>query len=105
MDQNKIAQLQMLEQNMQHLLQQKQVFQTQQVEINNALEEVTKSEKDVYKVLGTVMVKSKKENILKDLNSKKEVIELRLKSLEKQEKQLKEKSKDLQKETIKKWKN
>ena len=102
MDQNKIAQLQMLEQNMQHLLQQKQVFQTQQVEINNALEEVTKSEKDVYKVLGTVMVKSKKENILKDLNSKKEVIELRLKSLEKQEKQLKEKSKDLQKETIKK---
>ena len=42
------------------------------------------------------MVKTKKEDLQKDLNSKKETIEIRIKSIEKQETQLKEKASSLQ---------
>ena len=71
MDQKKVQQLQMVEQNMQNILQQKQAFQAQQVEIDNALEETKKSEGETYKILGTVMVASKKEDIIKGLEEKK----------------------------------
>ena len=100
MDEQKVAQLQMIEQNLQNLLSQKQVFQSQLVEIESAIEEVTKTESNVYKILGTIMVISKREDVLKDLKSKKEVIDIRLKSIDKQESQLKEKSESLQEEAI-----
>ncbi len=97
---NKIAQLQMLEQNIQNLLMQKQSFQGQLIEINNALEELDKSTGNVYKIIGAVMVASNKEILHNDLNSKKEVAELRIKSIEKQENQLKEKASKLQGEVL-----
>ena len=50
------------------------------------------------------MVKCKKEDLEKDLKAKKEAIELRIKTLEKQETQMKEKSKTLQEEVMKKLK-
>ena len=40
---NKIAQLQMIEQNIQNVLMQKQTFQSQLIEVENALEEIEKS--------------------------------------------------------------
>ena len=101
MDQKKVQQLQMVEQNMQNILQQKQAFQAQQVEIDNALEETKKSEGETYKILGTVMVASKKEDIIKGLEEKKKVVDLRIQSLDKQESQLKEKAESLQKEATK----
>ncbi len=47
------------------------------------------------------MVSSKKEDIKKDLSSKKEMAEMRVKNLEKQETQLKEKATKLQSEVMK----
>ena len=95
----KITQLQMLEQNLQSFLMQKQNFQTQLSEIKNALEELEKS-KVSYKIVGNVMVLSEKDELKKDLESKKEIIELRIKTLEKQEEKIKEKATKMQEEVM-----
>ena len=96
----KISQLQMLEQGMQSLLMQKQQFQLQQVEIESALKELENVD-EAYKIIGNIMVLSKKSDLEKDLASKKEVIELRIKNMEKQESQLREKASKLQSEVLK----
>lgn len=96
----KLGQLQLLEQSMQNLLMQKQQFQLQQVEIESALKELEKT-KEAYKIVGNIMVLSKKEDLDAELSSKKEVIELRIKTMEKQEGQLREKASKLQSEVLK----
>lgn len=97
---NKIAQLQMLEQNAQNITMQKQTLQAQLIEVNNAKEEVEKSKGLVYKIIGSVMVSSNKEDVKKDLDSKKEVLDLKIKSIEKQENQLREKASKMQEEVL-----
>lgn len=105
-DEQKISKLQLLEQNLQNFLLQKQNFSAQLMEIDNALEELDKSkEKNAYKIVGTIMVSIPKEELKKDLNSKKEVVELRIKNIEKQEKKIRDQSNDLQKEVMEKFKN
>ena len=99
----KINQLQLYEQSLHNFLVQKQQFQLQQVEIESALNEIDKT-KEAYKIIGGIMVASKKEELKKELTSKKEVAELRIKSLEKQETQIKEKATKLQSEVMEKLK-
>lgn len=96
----KLGQLQLLEQSMQNLLMQKQQFQLQQVEIESALKELEKT-KEAYKIVGNIMVLSKKEDLVAELGSKKDIIELRIKNMEKQEEQLREKASKLQSEVLK----
>ena len=96
----KLNQLQMLEQSMQNLLMQKQQFQLQQVEIESALKELEKVN-EAYKIIGNIMVLSKKDDLKTDLSSKKEIVELRIKNMEKQENQLREKASKLQNEVLK----
>jgi len=95
----KISQLQMMEQSMQTFLMQKQQFQAQLIEIESALKELEKS-KEAYKIVGNIMVKGNKEDIEDDLKKKKEMIDLRIKTLEKQESQIKEKAGAVQKEVM-----
>ena|SRR3989344_5538820 len=97
---NKIAQLQMLEQNIQNFLMQKQTFQSQMIEVDNALDELEKSKGKAYKIIGAIMISSDKEQLKKELHGKKEVIDLRIKTIEKQENQLKEKAAKLQTEVL-----
>lgn len=101
----KILQLQLLEQNIQALSMQRQTFQSQLFEIDNALEELKESKDKVYRVVGGIMILSNKQSIEKDLKSKKEVLELRIKNLESQEKKVKEKAEEIQKEVLKQLKN
>ena len=101
----KITQLQILEQNLQSLLLQKQTFQNQTMEIDSALKEMESSKKEVYKIVGNIMVASEKESLKNELNSKREISELRLKNIEKQEKIIKEKAETIQKEITKVLKN
>jgi len=96
----KITQLQLIEQSMQNLLMQKQQFQLQQVEIESALKELEKVN-EAYKIVGNIMVLSKKDDLKTDLTSKKEVVELRIKNMEKQESQLRDKASKLQEEVMK----
>ena len=62
----KINQLQLYEQSLQSLIQQKQQFQTQESEIDSALEALKTSTK-FYKIIGNIMVDSKKANLEADL--------------------------------------
>lgn len=105
-DEQKIAKLQLLEQNLQSFLMQKQNFSGQLMEVENALEELDKSKDDnAYKIIGSIMVSTTKSELKKDLNSKKEIIELRIKNIEKQEKKIKDQISDIQKEVMEKFKN
>ena len=94
----KIQELQMLEQNFQMFLHQKQAIQVELNELTNAEQEVQKTEGPVYKVLSGIMMKSEKPTVLKDLQDKKAKAELQMSSLEKQEKSLDSKIQELKKE-------
>lgn len=84
----KVMELQLLEQNLQNLNMQKQNFQNQLIEIESAQEELKKNPEKAYKIVGSIMIQTAVKELEKDLNSKKEVIDLRLKNIEKQEKVL-----------------
>lgn len=99
----KIEQLQLYEQSLQNFLVQKQQFQMQLVEIDSALKEL-ETTNEAYKLVGNIMVSSKKEDLKKELSSRKETMELRIKTLEKQESQIKEKSSKLRTEVMEKIK-
>jgi len=101
---DQIQELQLLEQNLQNFAMQKQSFQLQLMEIEAALKELEKVDKG-YKIIGTIMVEESKDDLLKDLTSKKEVIELRIKSFEKQETKLREKAAKIQNEVLEKIKS
>ena len=99
----KISQLQMFEQSLQNFLGQKQQFQVQLVEVESALNELDNTEK-AYKIVGNIMVETDKSDLKADLESRKEMLELRIKTMEKQETQIREKASTLQSEILKKIK-
>jgi len=94
-----IMQLQLLEQNIQNFLMQKQQFQVQLSEVESALENL-KDAKKAYKIVANIMIDAKKEDLESELKQKKEVLEIRIKNLEKQEEKIREKSQKLQKEVL-----
>ncbi|MBI5002236.1 prefoldin subunit beta [Candidatus Woesearchaeota archaeon] len=98
--QEKIQQLQAIEQNMQHLLKQRQQFQMQLLEVESALEELKKTDK-AYRIIGNIMVASEKSDLEKELTEKKDRIGIRVKSFEKQETLLKDQAKALREEIMK----
>jgi prefoldin beta subunit len=95
-----IQELQKLEQNLQGYAQQRQSLKAQELEFTSALSELDTTEK-AYKIIGTIMVSSEKEELKKDLASKKTLLEKRLEAIEKQEKKLQEKYKELQQKVMK----
>ena len=99
----KIGQLQMFEQSLQSFLGQKQQFQMQLVEIESALSELGSTD-NAYKIVGNIMVEADKSELKADLQSKKEMLELRIKTMDKQESQVREKASELQSEILSKIK-
>ncbi|MBI1969828.1 prefoldin subunit beta [Candidatus Woesearchaeota archaeon] len=103
-DEEKIAKLQLLEQNLQNFLMQRQAFQGQLLEIESALEEIGKTDA-AFRIIGNIMVKGNKEELKKDLQQKKEMLDLRIKNLEKQEEKIKEKVREIRLEVLKEMEN
>jgi prefoldin beta subunit len=101
--QEKIEQLQNLEQNINSIIAQKQQFQSQDMEIDNALSQID-STNNVFRIIGNIMVASSKEEVKKDLQEKKEVLTLRLKTIDKQEEKLRAKAMDIQQDVMKEMK-
>ena|SRR3989344_3127290 len=95
-----VQQLQMIEHTLHNLLQQRQQFQTQLIEIDSALEALQSTEK-AYQIMGNVMVAADPKTLTNDLNQKKEMLAVRIKSVEKREESLKSKVKDLQDNVMK----
>ena len=100
MNKEALKNYQILEQSLQAVHMQKQQFQAQLIEIESALVELSKSS-TAYKIVGNIMVSSKKEDLKKDLEEKKEVFSARLKILEKQEQKYQEEAGKLHKELMK----
>ena len=75
----------------------------QLVEIESALGELETTNKS-YKIVGNIMVESDKNELKADLQSKREMLELRIKTMEKQESQVREKASKLQSEILNKMK-
>jgi prefoldin beta subunit len=96
--QNQLGMLQQLQQQLQTILQQKAQYEMAVREAKRAQEEIKDSAEDavMYMSVGTVMMQKKKEAVNTTLTEKVETLELRIKSLEKQEKMLQGKFEQLQ---------
>jgi len=90
-----IQQLSMIEQHLTNITSQKQQYNKQILEIESALSELDKLD-EAYQIVGSVMIKKKSSDIKADLNEKKELVKVRLQSLEKQEKNYQEQAEKLQ---------
>ena len=97
--QEKIRKLQMLEQELTHLATQRQQLQLQLKESEDALDDLKES-KVAYKIIGNVVVASDVEKLNTELKEKKESISLRVASIEKQEKSIKESFDEAQKDVV-----
>lgn len=97
---HKIKELQLLEQSLNNILFQRQTFQLELNEVNTSVTELASSSGDVFKIVGNVMIKGEKEKLQKELEEKKEIIDLRMKNIEKQEKALRERVEELRKEVL-----
>lgn len=102
--QEKIQELQSYEHTMQNILMQRQAFQMEINETENALSEISQSKEDVFKVIGNVMIKTSKDKLQKDLAQRQKLLSLRLDSIEKQEQELTKRTEELREEVMKKIK-
>src|ERR671911_1348940 len=94
-----LSRLQQLQQNLQAIMMQKQQVELEIVEIDRALEELKKMEGDnnsVYKGAGPLLIKTKKEDVLKELEEKKELSNTRVTVLGKQETRVKDNLKEVE---------
>ena len=93
-----LTRLQQLQQNLQAIMMQKQQLEAESIEIEKATEELKKSEEDeaVYKSVGPLLIKTKKDETLKDLDEKKDLANTRLVVLGKQETRVKENLKEVE---------
>ncbi len=69
---------------------QKQNFQIELNEVSTALTEIQQTKNDVFRIIGQIMVKSNKDTLKKELSEKKDLLQLRMKAIEKQESSIRE---------------
>ncbi|MBI2109770.1 prefoldin subunit beta [Candidatus Woesearchaeota archaeon] len=99
-----VAQLQIIEQNLNNFVLQKQTFQAQLMEVESALKEIEVVD-SAYKIVGTIMINVKSKDLKKELAEKQEMLDLRVKNLEKQENKLKDKAQEIQERVLKQMKD
>ena len=97
--QDQINRLQQMRMQLQMIMQQRQQVDLRLKEIDEALEELNKTDAKtpIYKSIGSLLIKTKgKSDIVKELKSNKESLDLRKSSLDQQEGRTKEKLNELQ---------
>lgn len=101
--QKQIQELQMMEQSFQQLLMQKNAFSMEENETNLIINEVEKTSGEVSRIVGgQVVIKTTKDEVLKDMKHKKELIEKRMKSIVEQEEKFSSQIEELRNQIIKK---
>ncbi len=85
--QHQIMQLQQLQQRLEMLVAQKSQMEIRMKEAEKALSELEKLDEDsvVYKNVGSILVKSQKDKVKEELIDKKDTLEMRLKTIQRQE--------------------
>ena len=93
-----LARFEQLQQNLQAILMQKQQVEMELSEIEKAVSELKKvaSGETVYKFAGSIMVKVNRDEIMKELEEKRELANTRTLILSKQETRVRESVKELQ---------
>jgi prefoldin beta subunit len=104
-NEQKIQEMQVLEQKLQNSILQKQAFQIELAETDSALKEVEKAGDEIFKIIGQLMIKSEKSKVQEELTNKKKILGLRIKSFEKQENSLSEQLDKIRDELTKSVKN
>ena len=102
--QKKIKELQNYEQNLHNLLIQKQAFEIELVESENAYNEVSKSTEDIHRLVGNILIKTDKKKVQEELKKRKDLITLRIKSIETQESVISRQLEELKKDVLSKIK-
>jgi prefoldin beta subunit len=98
-----IQEMQILEANFEQLLQQKHMFNMELNETVVALKEIEKADGDLFKIVGgQIIIKKSKEVLNAELSKKRDLIELRIKNIESQEKEFANKLESLKEEVMKK---
>ena len=89
--QEQLSKLQQTQQNLQMIIAQKQQLELEQLETEKALVELNKANDDdaVFKHAGTILIKSKKKDLIEELEEKKELAKTKASLLAKQEERLK----------------
>ncbi|MEX0932547.1 MAG: prefoldin subunit beta [Candidatus Pacearchaeota archaeon] len=98
MDQQKLQEMQILEQNLQNSFMQRQSFEMELSETQAGLEELKSSDEDAFKIIGQLMVKTDRKKVIEELSNKVKILEMRLDSLSKQESSLMEKLENMRAE-------
>ena len=104
MNNEKIQEMQIMEQRLNNMILQKQSFQMELSEAEGALSEIENSD-DVFKIIGNIMIKSDKNSVKKELSEKREVLSMRIKAIEKQEDVVSEKVEALRDDLMKSMKD
>jgi len=95
--QNEIKQYQQVQQQLQAVTSQHMQLGSQQKEMKKTVEELGKAKDDVYKSVGAVLIKvSDKDALKSDMEESLEMLDIRVRGLEKQEKDLRERFTSLQ---------
>jgi len=96
--QQRLLRLQQLQQTLQGVLTQKQQLELELTEVEQALDELEKltDKASIYKSIGSLLVKSEKEKVTTDLEERKELLDMRINVLGKQEERLRSQVKELQ---------
>ena len=94
--QEQLAKMQQSQQNLQSIMAQKQQLEIENLETEKALEEIKKAGEndDVYKHAGSILIKSNKNDLIADLEERKELAKTRSTVLSKQEEQVKQSLKE-----------
>lgn len=85
--QHQIMQIQELQQRLEILISQRSQLELQMKETERALAELEKLDDDaiIYKYIGAILVKSQKDSVKEELAEKKDTLEMRIKTFQKQE--------------------
>jgi len=94
-DEKALEELQMLALQLQQILLQKQELQYQLTEVENALEQIKKAQGKIYKMIGNFLVEISKDDAIKELEEKKELLDLRIKALTRQEEKIRSRLNEL----------
>ncbi|MCL4372224.1 prefoldin subunit [Candidatus Marsarchaeota archaeon] len=99
MDQNQLEKItvdyQKVQEQLQALSAQKEQFSTQKDEYKQAKEQIEKATGKIYSAVGGAIIETTKEEALKEIQDKDELIDMRLSMLKKQIDELKKKDQEL----------
>lgn len=98
---DKIQEIQSIENHIRNILLEKQSYDLELSETESALTEINSSGDEIFKVISQIMIKADKQKVIKDLEHKKKVLELHIKTLENQEQVLIKRSEKLRSSVLK----